>query len=58
MYTWWVTFSRYTGDGSEVSSLNLLESTGSVPEFFTIESRPLFDVFFRGYIAEVEDQGH
>ena len=50
-----MSFFCYTGHGSEVS-LSLLESTGSILEFFTVETRPLFDVFFRGYIAKVEDQ--
>ena len=44
----------YTGHGSKVSA-NLLISTGSVLEFYTVETRLLFHVFFRGYIAEVED---
>ena len=35
--------------------LNLQKSTSSVLEFFTDETMPLFDVFFRGYIAGVED---
>ena len=47
----------HTGHGSEVS-LNLLESTGSVLEFFRVETRSFFYVFFRGYIAKVEDQAH
>ena len=47
-------FSCYTGHGSELS-LNLQVSTGSVLEFSTVETTALFDVFFRGYIAEVED---
>ena len=36
-------------------SLSPLESTGSILEFFTVKTRPLFDAFFRGYIAKVED---
>ena len=47
----------YTGHGSEVS-LDLLESTGSVLEFYTVEARSLFDVYFRGYIAKREDMAH
>ena len=47
-------FFCYTGHGSIVS-VNLLESTGSILEFHTVETRALFDVFFRGYIAKVED---
>ena len=35
--------------------LNKKKSTSSFLEFSTVESVPLFDVFFRGYIAEVED---
>ena len=47
-------FFCYTGHGSEVS-VNLLESTGSVLEFYTVEAGSLFDVFFRGNTVEVED---
>ena len=50
-------FLCYTGHGSEVS-LDLMESTGSILEFFTVETMPLFDVSFRGYIAKVEDKAH
>ena len=46
-------FLCYTGHGSEVS-LSLLDSTDSVLEFFTVEIRSLFDIFFKGYIAKVE----
>ena len=35
--------------------LNQQKSTGSVLEFSTVDTMPLFDVFFRGYIAEVDD---
>ena len=35
--------------------LNQQKSTSSVLELSTVETTPLFDVFFRGYIAEVED---
>ena len=34
--------------------LNQQKSTSSVLEFSTVETMPLFDVFCRGYIAEVE----
>ena len=43
----------YNGYGS-ISYLNLLTSTCSFLEFYTAETRLLFDVFFRGYIAEME----
>ena len=33
----------------------LLKSTSSFLEFYTVEARSLFDVFFRWYTAEVED---
>ena len=46
-----------TGDGSELL-LNLLVSAGSVLKFSTVETAPLFDVFFRGYIAEAENKVH
>ena len=36
----------------------LLKSTSSFLEFYTAETRLLFDVFFRGYIAEVEGKAH
>ena len=36
-------------------SLNLQKSVSSILEFSTVETTPLFDVFFRGYIAKVED---
>ena len=32
--------------------LNQQKSTSSVLDFSTVETMPLFDVFFRGYIAE------
>ena len=38
--------------------LNLQKSTSSVLEFSAVETTPLFDVFFREYIAEVEDKAH
>ena len=41
-----------TGHGSEVS-LNLLISIASVLEFSTVQTTLLFDVFFRGYIANI-----
>ena len=41
----------YNGYGS-ISYFNLLKSTSSFLEFYTV--RLSFDVFFRGYIAEVE----
>ena len=50
MYSWQMNFFCYTGHGSEIS-LSLLESTGSVLDVFTAETRPLFDVFFGRYIA-------
>ena len=37
-----------------ISYLNLLISTTSFLEFYIVETRSLFDVFFRGYIAQVE----
>ena len=40
----------------QLHSLSVLEPTGSVLEFFTVETRSLFDVFFRGYIAKVEGE--
>ena len=47
-------FLRYTGHGFNLF-VNLLESTGSVLEFYIVKTSSLFDVFFKGYIAEVED---
>ena len=38
--------------------LNQQKSSSSVLEFSTVDTVPLFDVFFRGYIAEVDDQAH
>ena len=35
--------------------LNQQNIQSSVLEFSTVETTPLFDVFFRWYIAEVED---
>ena len=43
----------HSGSGS-ISYLNLLKFTGSFLEFYTVETRSLFDAFFRGYIAEME----
>ena len=37
-----------------ISYINLLISTSNFLEFYTAEARSLFDVFFRGYIAEVK----
>ena len=37
-------------------SLNQQKSTSNVLEFSTVETMALFDVFFRRYIADVEDQ--
>ena len=37
--------------------LNIQKSTSSILEFSTVETTPLFDIFFRGCIAEV-DQAH
>ena len=42
----------YNGYGS-TSYLNLLTSTSSFLEFYTVETRSLLDVYFRGYISEV-----
>ena len=39
-------------------SLSQQKSTSSVLEFSRIETTPLFDVSFRGYIAEVGDKAH
>ena len=47
----------YNGYGS-ISYLNLLKSASSFLEFCTVETRSLFDVFFRGYMAEVAGQAH
>ena len=47
-------FLSYFPFSSSISYLNLLQSTSSFPEFYTVETRSLFDVFFRGYIAEEE----
>ena len=38
--------------------LNLQKSTSSFLEFSTGETTSLFDVFFRGYMAKVEDHAH
>ena len=38
--------------------LNLQNSTSSILEFSTVETTPLFDVFFRRYIAVVEGYAH
>ena len=46
-------FFCYTGRGSEVS-VSLLEPTDSVLGFFSVETRPLFDTFLRGFMAKVE----
>ena len=35
--------------------LNQQKSASSILEFSTVETMPLFDVFFKGYGAEVED---
>ena len=40
-------FFCYTGHASKVS-VNLLESTDNILEFYTVETRSLFDVFFKG----------
>ena len=39
----------------ESSSRSAIESTGRVLEFFIVETRPLFAVFLRGYVAKAED---
>ena len=49
-------FFYYTGHCSNVS-MNLLVSSGSVQEFYTVETRSLFDVFFWADIANLERLG-
>ena len=34
------------------------ECAGIVLEFFTVKTRPLFDVFSKGYIEKVENKAH
>ena len=46
-------FFCYTGDGSEFTTKST--KIYSVLEFSAVETTPLYDVFFRGYIAKVED---
>ena len=48
-------FFCYTGDSSEFTTKSIIYS---VLEFSAVETTPLYDVFFRGYIAKVEDQAH
>ena len=52
-------FSKRLNLDLKISGLFLLQliwfkSAGSFLEFYTVRTRSLFDVFFRGYIAEVE----
>ena len=37
--------------------INLLTSTSSFLEFYTVETRSLFDVFFREYVGETRPIG-
>ena len=54
MYTLQVNFS-VTLDVVLNLALNQQKSTSSFLEFFTVETTSLFDVLFKGHMAEVED---
>ena len=51
MYSWHMNFSVIL-DMVLNLPLNLQKSTSNILEFSTVETKPLFDVLFKGYITK------